>query len=170
MSTVEVRSFSRSDIEDYRTIRLAALRDAPEAFTMTYEVEAALPRRAFEQRLSSSVVFGAFLEGRVVGLVRFQRSDGPKDAHKGFLRSLYVRPEVRRCGVAAALIEALLRVAREQVEHVVLTVVRDNEPAIALYRKFGFEVYGIEPRALKSAARYTDKVLMVCFLGQPTTQ
>ena len=170
MSAVEVRSFSPSDVEDYRTIRLAALRDAPESFTMTYDVEAALPRAAFEQRLASSVVFGAFIQGRVVGLVRFQRSDGPKDAHKGFLRSLYVRPEARRRGVAAALIAALLQVARESVEHVVLTVVRDNEPAIALYRKFGFEVYGIEPRALKSATRYTDKVLMVCLLGQPATQ
>jgi ribosomal protein S18 acetylase RimI-like enzyme len=43
--------------------------------------------------------------------------------------------------------------------------VQDNAAAPALYRGLGFEAYGVEPRALKSAAGYADEVLMVRFLA-----
>ena len=62
--------------------------------------------------------------------------------------------------VAAALIAAIIESARTVVEQLTLTVVQGNGAAIALYRKFGFEVYGVEPRARKNSSGYVDKVLM----------
>ena len=49
-----------------------------------------------------------------------------------------------------------------------LAVAQDNLAAIALYRELGFEAYGTEPRALKSADGYADDVLMVRFLVNAT--
>ena len=48
------------------------------------------------------------------------------------------------------MIEALLAIAKEcGIEQVELEVVADNERAIALYKKLGFEVYGTMPRNMK---------------------
>ena len=53
-------------------------------------------------------------------------------------------PAARRRGLAAALIERVLAYA---VEHhlrlMLLEVRRSNEPAIALYRKHGFSIFGV---------------------------
>ena len=80
----------------------------------------------------------------------------------------YVQPGLRRQGVAAALLEAPLRCAGELVEQLTLSVVKDNTAALTQYRKLGFEVYGIEPRPLKSSAGYADEVLMVRFFSAMT--
>ena len=44
-------------------------------------------------------------------------------------------------------------------------MVENQVAAIALYERFGFRRYGVEPRALKSAAGYANEVLMVLFLN-----
>jgi ribosomal protein S18 acetylase RimI-like enzyme len=63
---------------------------------------------------------------------------------------------------------ALLSAARSVVEQVTLSVTAENATAIALYERFGFRRYGIEPRALKTPAGYSDEILMVLFLDAPT--
>ena len=98
----------------------------------------------------------------------FKRYDGARHGHKAFVWGTYVQADRRRHGVACALLEALIEAARSEVEQLTLAVVSDNLPAIALYRRLGFEVYGTEPRALKSADRYADEVLMVRFLVNAT--
>ena len=165
MRAVEIRRFGVSDAWAYRGIRLAALEQSPEAFGSTYDIEVARPIAAFEERLATSTVFGAYVEGKLVGIAGFKQQGGEKDAHKGFVWGMYVRPEARRRGVGAALVEAILRFARDRVEQLTLTVVRGNDPAIEIYKKAGFVVYGVEPRALKTYRDYFDEVLMVCFLS-----
>ena len=66
-------------------------------------------------------------------------------------------------GIGTALLDELLAAAGyagyEQAE---LTVVSGNAPAIALYRKLGFETVGTIPRAMKySDGSYADFLLMV---------
>ena len=41
-----------------------------------------------------------------------------------------------------------------------------NTPAIRLYQKAGFEIYGTEPRALFVNGRYIDEHMMVRFLDK----
>jgi ribosomal protein S18 acetylase RimI-like enzyme len=166
MSRVEIRRLGAADAADYRAIRLAALQADAEAFGSTYEAEADRPLSAFAERLASSVVFGAYISGALVGMAGFKQREGARERHKAFVWGTWVRPDMRRQGVAQALIEALLRSAAQVVEQLTLCVVKDNAGAIALYRKLGFEVYGSEPRALKSAAGYADEVLMVRLLAR----
>jgi ribosomal protein S18 acetylase RimI-like enzyme len=73
-----------------------------------------------------------------------------------------VNGDGRFCG--AALLEALIAHAAGVVEQVRLGVIDTNIAAIRLYERHGFEVYGREVRALKTAAGYADEVLMVRFL------
>jgi ribosomal protein S18 acetylase RimI-like enzyme len=163
-----VRRLEVTNVQDYRTIRLSALKTAPDAFGADHDVEAGRPIAQHAARLTTSLVFGAYVDGRIVGMAGLRPGDGPKEAHKGLLWGFYVEPASRKDGVGAALMQTLLQAARGVIEQVTLTVVADNAAAIALYEKFGFKHYGLEPRALKSAAGYVDEALMVLFLdAQP---
>lgn len=164
MTPVEVRRLKIGDVEDYRAIRLAALEAEPEAFGSVYALEAVRPISDFAERLATCVVFGAYAGGRIVGVIGFKQETGPKDGHKGFVFGLYVHPDWRGQGVGAKLMKNLIASAQGVVEQLTLAVVQGNRNAIALYRNAGFEVYGIEPRALKSAGGYSDEVLMALIL------
>jgi ribosomal protein S18 acetylase RimI-like enzyme len=158
---VAIRPLGITDVADYRTIRLASLRNAPDAFGSVYETTVTLPIETFAERLTGAMVLGAYARERIVGTAAFSRETGEKERHKGVLKGVYVEPDARGQGVAEALITGVIDHAREIVEQLTLTVVQGNEAAIALYRKLGFEIYGIEPRARKNPGGYVDKVLMV---------
>ena len=157
---IEIRRLLQDDAVLYRGIRLEALRASPEAFGSTFEVENAQPLSWFSDRLGSSTVLGAFRDAELVGVAGFAVQQGQKRAHKGLLWGMYVRPVARKAGVGHRLVEATCMLARQQVELIQLTVVRDNEQARSLYSRLGFLEYGIEKNALKQDGRYYDEVLM----------
>ncbi len=160
-----IRRLGASEVEDYRTIRLSALRTAPDSFGSVYEVEVARSPAELAERIAASVVLGAYLHGRIVGMIALKVETAQKVAHKGFVWGFFVEPAAQNRGVGASLMSALIEVARGAVEQVTLMVIKGNEPALALYERFGFVAYGLEPKALKTEAGYFDEVLMVKFLG-----
>jgi ribosomal protein S18 acetylase RimI-like enzyme len=168
-SAAAVRRLAEEDVQDYRQIRLSALRTTPDAFGSTYDAEAARSDEQHAGRLATSVVFGAYAGDEIVGVVGCKRYDNARELHKAFLWGFYVEPAHRRCGVASGLLTASLRAAPDGVEQILLTVVADNRPAIALYEQFGFRPYGIEPRSLASSGTYVDEMLMVLFLADRTS-
>jgi len=85
------------------------------------------------------------------------RSREPRSPVQAFVNYWLVRDEVhvlnvathptaRRQGHAARLIEHVIAFAhRERCRYVTLEVRRSNQPAIRLYRKYGFRPVGIRP-------------------------
>jgi ribosomal protein S18 acetylase RimI-like enzyme len=162
---IEVRRLVADDAPLFRDIRLEALRLAPDAFASTFEAESAQPLSRFAERLGGSHVLGAFHAERLVGITTLIILQSAKMAHKGHLVGMYVRPEARRNGVGRSLVEAIVETARGHVEVIQLTVVAGNETARRLYAGLGFEEYGLEKKALKSADRYFDEILMAMDLS-----
>jgi ribosomal protein S18 acetylase RimI-like enzyme len=161
-----IRHLTPADAADYRAIRLAALKNAPDAFGSTYEMESERPLSGWEERLQTPGAFGAYIGGEIVGLARFvQDSGSPKERHKGSVFGMYVAPHVRGQGIGSTLIEAVIKHASGTVEQLRLGVVDTNEVAIRLYRKHGFEIYGTEMRALKTETGYSNEVLMALRLA-----
>ncbi|MGE0242145.1 MAG: N-acetyltransferase family protein [Parvibaculaceae bacterium] len=157
-----LRRLAASDAEAFRELRLEGLRDHPEAFGSSWEEESERPLARFKEGLERSVVLaGATDGGRLLGMVGLAVPEAPKLRHKGMLWGMYVRPEARGSGLAAALVARVLQEARGTVEDVRLSVVTSNTAAIRLYIRHGFEEYGLERRALKLAGRYHDELLMV---------
>jgi ribosomal protein S18 acetylase RimI-like enzyme len=78
--------------------------------------------------------------------------------HKGVLWGMFVRPEARGSGLAAALVARVIEEAG--LEELRLTVVSTNTAAVRLYTRLGFTPYGLERRALKVEGRYYDELLM----------
>jgi RimJ/RimL family protein N-acetyltransferase len=162
---ISIRQLTPADAAWYRSIRLAGLKESPEAFGSTFETEFTKPLAWFFARLSDSVVFGAFHESRILGTAGFAGRSEQKEAHKGLLWGMYVRPQARGTGVAQRLVEAVIDYARPRVELVQLSVVVGNERARRLYARLGFVEYGIEKNALKHCGKYYDEILMAKELG-----
>lgn len=169
---MEIRRLVQSDWEAFRSIRLEALEESPEALAADLEEEAEIPDEKWPARLrpgDDSFVLGVFAEERIVGCAGFRRESRRKLRHKGHIWGVYVSPASRGGGIARKLLTALLREARglEGLEQVSLTVVTDNLPAKQLYKRLGFQVFGTELRALKIGQAYVDEDHMVLFLHQP---
>lgn len=163
---VEVRCLTGADVEQYRRIRLSTLATDPDSFGSTYEEQAAQPITFFADRLAGATVFAACTPERIVGVAHLRQVSGQKQAHKGTVQGFFVEPDWRHRGIGAALMTALIDHARDRVEQLTLSVIQGNRDAIGLYRRFGFTIYGIEPRARKLANGYVDEVLMVLRLSK----
>ena len=157
---IEVRRLTPAEAARYREIRLAGLKNNPEAFGSTFESESLKPMSSFAERLRSSAIFGAFRDAELLGIAGFAFREGAKEAHKGLLWGMYVRPDARKSGVGRRLVEAVIDFARQHVEILQLSVVSDNEPARGLYARLGFVEYGIEKNSLKFDGTYYDEILM----------
>ncbi len=162
-----IRKLTEEDLDALWSIRLRALQDNPEAFGSTYEETLQRSKESFRQRLrqplSETFFIGAFEDESLVGIVGFYRESGQKGQHKGYIVSMYVAPEQRGHGISKALVAEAIAQARTipGLELLLLAVVTSNTAARRLYRSLGFEVYGLEPRALKQGDQYWDEELMV---------
>lgn len=159
-NSIQIRQLTLADVEAFCELRLEGLRLNPEAFGSAYEFEKDQPVTRYTGWLTNSTVFGAFQDSQLVGTASFTVVSGLKESHKGLLRAMYVRPGSRRSGAGRLLVEAIIGIAREKVERILLTVVSENLPALRLYEKCGFQQYGLEKRSLKQNGRYYDEILM----------
>jgi len=166
---VTVRVLTRADAATFRVLRLRALKEHADAFTSSFDEDVKKPLSATEQRIAGqdgNVFWGAFVDGRLRGLVGLVREARAKGAHSADVVAMYVAPEFGRRGLARALLQAVIDYARNEahVEQLVLTVTRSNQAAAKLYKTAGFVTFGLEPRAIKVDGEYFDKEHMILFL------
>src|SRR5258708_14315225 len=105
--------------------------------------ETAQPVSWFLDRLGGSTVLGALCNAELVAIAGFAVQQGQKREHKGILWGMYVRHAARKASVGRRLVEAICNLARQQVELIQLTVVRDNEQARSLYARLCFLENGL---------------------------
>ena len=111
----------------------------------------AIERRAFptpwslamfvlELSKPSGICLAAVSHGRIVGYLVCSRYDTV-----WHLMNVAVDLGLRRQGIASTLIERLFELADRDGEQYTLEVRTSNDPAIALYERFGFESAGVRP-------------------------
>jgi ribosomal protein S18 acetylase RimI-like enzyme len=161
------RKLTEEDLDALWNLRLRALQDNPEAFGSTHEETQQRGKESYQQRLrqphAETFYLGAFEDERLVGMVGFFRESGTKGQHKGYIISMYVAPEQRGRGIGKALVAEAIAQARTVpgIDQLLLAAVTTNTAARQLYRSLGFEVYGLEPRALKQDDQYWGEELMI---------
>lgn len=138
---MKIHRLTPDDGDRLRALRLASLRDAPDAFGATLDETAARPPSSWRRQLEDLATFVAVVDGVDAGLVRIGPfSDDPAAA---MLISMWVAPGARGRGAGDALIAAAVEWARAQgFARVLLDVGDRNASAIALYARNGFEPTG----------------------------
>ena len=166
MTDISVRELGEDDWEEYRTARLTALQDAPEAFVASHEEESGFTQERWQDRMRRSQRLLAEREGRTVGVASVgAASDGSE--HRAELFGLWVSPEARGSGVATALVTAGARVARVSGNsHLMYWVGSDNGRAVAFASGFGFRPTGLRrPMRVVSEEDGAEEVAMILPLG-----
>jgi RimJ/RimL family protein N-acetyltransferase len=146
---MHIRVLLGADAAACKELRLQALREHPTAFSSSYEEECAIPLARVAERLEPSpagVVFGAFEDGRLVGMAGLARERPRKLSHKAVIWGVYVAPTCRKRGAGRGLLEAALEHAAglPGLRQVNLGANAANPASIALYRSVGFEPFGVE--------------------------
>ncbi len=164
---MSIERLAREHAAAYRALMLEAYAAHPDAFTSSAGERSALALAWWEERLAGGagageLVLGAFEARTLVGVAGVAFHTREKLRHKARLFGMYVRAGQRGRGLARRLVEAALEAARARpgVELVQLTVTSGNGAAERLYRRCGFEPFGLEPRALAVTGGYADKLHM----------
>jgi ribosomal protein S18 acetylase RimI-like enzyme len=163
-----IRPLSEADAPAYQELRLRALREHPDAFTSSYEEDRTKPLAWTKSRILPSCesphnfVLGAFVDGRLVGILGMSIEPRVKVRHKGNVFGMYVAPEYAGRGIGQSLMAQCITRARgiAELEQLQLSVTASNERARSFYEKAGFRPFGTERNATKIGERYFDKCHM----------
>jgi RimJ/RimL family protein N-acetyltransferase len=111
-------------------------------------------------RSRDSAVFVAEADDGIVGRLSVARDAHPASRHVADL-GLIVAASHRRRGIGSALLDAAVTWARQVgVRKLELHVFPHNEPAIALYEKYGFRREGYRSEHYRREDGYVDAILM----------
>jgi GNAT superfamily N-acetyltransferase len=170
---VVIRKLHPDDAVDWARLRFDALTLHPLAFGATAPESYELLIETAQARLAPSddaAVFGAFVDGALVGICGIRRNDGVKERHKAFVWGMYVAATHRRSGAGARLLESAIEQARswDGVRMVGLAVSELAPDAERLYVRMGFRRWGYEPKALCWNGTFVDEAHMVLDLAEAT--
>lgn len=143
-ATIEIRATEERDWMILKETRLAALRDTPTAFGVSYQNAITNSDEQWKQRASSKIqpkFWLAFKDDKAIGMI----GAGLDEANRYNLIAMWVEPESRQSGVAEYLVNAVKSDAISTgLKQVFLDVSPDNLKASRFYKKHGFTFIGEE--------------------------
>lgn len=157
--TMKIRSLHKRDYE-----QLVELTEHPLVIEQTSQHPFLGSERVialFERRASETVSLVAEDEGRIVGYITLFLSQKPREKHMAGL-AIAVHPDIHGKGVGTRLMEEAVNLADNWLNliRLELTVYTDNDVAVHLYKKLGFEIEGERKFAAYKRGQYADLYTM----------
>lgn len=151
---MSVRPLTVEDYDAWRTIRLEALRDAPDAFLTTAAEEEARPTEDTHAFLAKGILYGTWDGLDLSGVMAMMPETHDATRHRAWIVAVYVRPDWRGRSAADQLLMHVIALARAQgIAQLELHVSEGNARAIGFYQRHGFEICGRLPRAMRRDGR-----------------
>jgi len=157
---ITVRRIQAGEIELYRQIRLASLKDAPYAFETTYDSALQRSDEMWRERVedtaqgTNGATFLAFSDDLPVGLAALVHL---KDqAGVGELMQVWISPDQRGTGAAWKMMDSVFEWAgANNIHKIIAGVIKGNTRALTFYTRYGFSVMD------ESAQSDSDSVYLV---------
>ncbi len=161
-----IRSATTQDALNIFTLASAVINEeiyqltSASEFKMTIEAE----EKWIESHLQNPnhLILIAEMNSEIVGMLDFSNGHRQRIAHTGEF-GMSVAKDFRDQGIGSLLLKSLFEWAskNEVIEKIGLNVHSNNERAIGLYKKLGFEIEGVRKRDLKYGPnQYVDTVVM----------
>lgn len=145
MANIQIVKLAPEDWQQYKRIRLEALKRDPQAFGSSLAETQQRPDSHWQERLGEALagtknwLLFAKEDDRIIGLIGAYRT-AQQDVVE--IYSVYVTQAGRRHGAATALMSSILQEVEKPgfFRKAVLSVTASQAAAIALYQKFGFQI------------------------------
>lgn len=168
MADITTRVLDEDDWQVFRDLRLAALRDAPDAFVASYEDEADSDESFWRDRITDASRFVAARDGEHVGLVSLGLHHG--DVEVGEVFGLWSAPDARGTHIARQLVDDAIAQARSDGRRrVYFWVGSDNVAAIGFASSYGFRPTSERRPKRGDVEAPDDEVAMVMSLSDDPT-
>ncbi|WP_404372484.1 GNAT family N-acetyltransferase [Kytococcus sedentarius] len=139
MTDITVRELAADEWEIFKTLRLRALQEDPEAFVASYEEESQHSDEEWQERMSHATRIGAQRGSEWVALASVGDEDTRDDDDLGEVYGIWVTPSLRGEGVARQLMEHAELVGRNAgYSHLAYWVNTDNGRAVAFASSIGY--------------------------------
>lgn len=137
MADIDVRLLGNEEWQLFRTVRLRALEEAPEAFVARYEDEASYDEEFWRDRMIRSDRIVAERDDEPIGLACLGRHN--EDPEIGEVFGLWTAPAVRGEHVARSLVRvAAQKATQDGCRSLLFWAGSDNPSAVAFASSFGF--------------------------------
>ena len=140
---ISIRRIQPGETDLYKQIRLMALKEAPYAFTSTYDSALQRSDQSWREQVESSALgsdratFIAFANHVPIGIAALYRDQENSDT--GELLQVWVHPEFRGTTVIWDLLDTIFQWAAENnFRKVIAGVTNENTRALKFYAKYGF--------------------------------
>jgi ribosomal protein S18 acetylase RimI-like enzyme len=136
----EVKKLPPDRWQDYRDLRLEALKSDPIAFSSSYEEELTLTKEIWQGRVRNALF--ALKNSELVGMVAIVLNDRVKTKHIAHIFSVYVKKEYRNQGIGTKLIARAIEYAEESkdISKIKVSVNPEQSFAMRLYEKMALKV------------------------------
>ena len=157
---IEIRRLPPERWEDYKKIRLQALKTDSQAFGSSYEEEVLLSEVDWIRRIENAIF--ALEKNEIVGTIVIFYERGLKTRHIASIYGFYVAPEYRGKGIAKKLLAAALEEIRKRggILKAKLAVNSEQKVAIKVYEDAGFVLAGRMKKELLVDGRFYDELAM----------
>ena len=156
---IKIREVKVEDSEELYNIRqmpnvmenILSVKDEPKDFL----------KKRIENRGANDYWFVAEIDNKVVGLVTLMVHGNQRKSHVGYI-AIMVNSDFHGKGVGYKLMDKVIDIADNELKlkRLELSAFKENERAINLYKKFGFEIEGTMRMSALRNGIYSDEYSM----------